>query len=102
MKDLFAIIKKPIITERSTYLKDRDNKIVFEVNKNANKRDIKKAVERIFKVSVISVNTINMKGKVKRFGKVFGKRPDWKKAMVQLAKGQKIDAFEVTHEEEKK
>ena len=94
MKDLFAIIKKPIITERSTYLKDRDNKIVFEVNKNANKRDIKKAVERIFKVSVISVNTINMKGKVKRFGKVFGKRPDWKKAIVTLKEGDKIELLE--------
>ncbi|MEK6590829.1 MAG: 50S ribosomal protein L23 [Nitrospinota bacterium] len=94
MKDLFAIIKKPIITERSTYLKDRDNKIVFEVNKNANKRDIKKAVERIFKVSVISVNTLNMKGKVKRFGKVFGKRPDWKKAIVTLKEGDKIELLE--------
>ncbi|MBI4378984.1 MAG: 50S ribosomal protein L23 [Nitrospinae bacterium] len=94
MKDLFAIIKKPIITERSTYLKDRDNKIVFEVNKNANKRDIKKAIERIFKVSVISVNTINMKGKVKRFGKVFGKRPDWKKAIVTLKDGDKIELLE--------
>ncbi|MBI3600343.1 MAG: 50S ribosomal protein L23 [Nitrospinae bacterium] len=94
MKDLYAIIKKPLITERSAYLKDRYNKIIFHVDINANKRDIKKAVERIFNVNVVSINTINMMGKVKRFGKILGKRPDWKKAIVTLKEGEKIELLE--------
>lgn len=94
MKDLYAIIKKPLITERSTHLKDRYNKIIFHVDSSANKRDIKKAVERIFNVNVVSVNTINMNGKVKRFGRILGKRPDWKKAIVTLKEGEKIEVLE--------
>ena len=94
MKDIYAVIKKPIITERSAYLKERGNKIIFQVEVNANKRDIKKAVEKVFNVHVMDVNTLNMKGKVKRFGKSFGKRPDWKKAIVTLKEGDKIELLE--------
>jgi len=94
MKDLYAIIRKPIITERSAYLKERGNKIIFQVEVNANKRDIKKAVEKVFNVHVMDVNTLNVKGKVKRFGKSFGKRPDWKKAIVTLKEGDKIELLE--------
>ena len=94
MKDLYAIIRKPIITERSAYLKERGNKIIFQVEVNANKRDIKKAVEKVFNVNVMDVNTLNVKGKVKRFGKSFGKRPDWKKAIVTLKEGDKIELLE--------
>ncbi|OGW02376.1 MAG: 50S ribosomal protein L23 [Nitrospinae bacterium RIFCSPLOWO2_01_FULL_39_10] len=94
MKDLYAIIRKPIITERSAYLKERGNKIIFQVDVNANKRDIKKAVEKVFNVNVMDVNTLNVKGKVKRFGKSFGKRPDWKKAIVTLKEGDKIELLE--------
>lgn len=94
MKDLYAIIKKPIITERSAHLKDRYNKIIFQVDGNANKGDIKKAVERIFNVKVIDINTMNVKGKVKRFGRIFGKRPDWKKAVITLKEGDKIEVLE--------
>ncbi|HAP66304.1 MAG TPA: 50S ribosomal protein L23 [Nitrospinae bacterium] len=94
MKDIYAVIKKPIITERSAYLKERGNKIIFQVEVNANKRDIKKAVEKVFNVHVMDVNTLNVKGKVKRFGKSFGKRPDWKKAIVTLKEGDKIELLE--------
>jgi len=94
MKDIYAVIKKPIITERSAYLKERGNKIIFQVEVNANKRDIKKAVEKVFNVHVMDVNTLNVKGKVKRFGKSFGKRPDWKKAIVTLKEGDKIKLLE--------
>jgi len=94
MKDLYAVIRKPIITERSAYLKERGNKIIFQVDVNANKRDIKKAVEKVFNVHVMDVNTLNVKGKVKRFGKSFGKRPDWKKAIVTLKEGDKIELLE--------
>ena len=94
MKDIYAVIKKPIITERSAYLKERGNKIIFQVDVNANKRDIKKAVEKVFNVNVMDVNTLNVKGKVKRFGKSFGKRPDWKKAIVTLKEGDKIELLE--------
>ena len=94
MKDIYAVIKKPIITERSAYLKERGNKIIFQVDANANKRDIKKAVEKVFNVHVMDVNTLNVKGKVKRFGRVFGKRPDWKKAIVTLKEGDKIELLE--------
>lgn len=94
MKDLYAIIKKPLITERSAFLKDKYNQIIFQVAVDANKRDIKKAVEKIFNVHVMSVNTLNVKGKVKKFGKFFGKRNDWKKAIITLKEGDRIEHLE--------
>lgn len=90
----FDIIKKPIITEKSNLLKETNNQISFEVDKNANRIEIKQAVEKIFKVHVQKVSTIQVKGKVKQKGKVVGKRRDRKKALVKLKPGERIDFFE--------
>jgi large subunit ribosomal protein L23 len=88
------IILKPLVTERATKLME-ENKYVFVVQKKANKIEIKNAVEKLFKVNVQSVNTINMKGKFRRRGIRGGYRPDWKKAVVTLKEGSKsIEIFE--------
>ena len=98
MADVRRVIFKPVITERSTMLKETDNKFVFEVDVRANKREIKTAIEKLFKVSVKEVRTSVMRGKVKttfmRKGRFTGKRPDRKKAFVTLAKGENIDIFD--------
>ncbi len=83
-----------MLTEKGTALKEADNKVMFRVAKEANKIEIKKAVEEIFKVKVDSVATINCKGKKKRLGRFEGRRPDWKKAIVTLKKGEKLDFIE--------
>ncbi len=90
----YQIIKRPLITEKGTILKEKNNQIVFEVDKRANKVEIRKAVEEIFKVKVLSVRVANYKGKKKRLGRFEGKRPDWKKAIVKLAPGDRIEFFE--------
>lgn len=87
--DIYKIIKKPIVTEKTTKLKE-ENKYVFEVDKNANKNDIKIAIEKMFNVDVESVYTSIVKGKLRRYGRYEGYRPDWKKAIVKLSKGQTI------------
>lgn len=87
-----TIILEPVITEKAAKLKDQ-NKYLFKVRKKANKRQIKLAVEEIFKVKVESVNTQLVRGKIKRLGRFEGKRPDWKKAIVKLKEG-KIELFE--------
>ncbi|MCR1898666.1 50S ribosomal protein L23 [Irregularibacter muris] len=94
MKNAHDIIIKPIITERS--MDDMaDKKYTFKVDKRANKVEIKKAMEEIFNVKVLKVNTMNMVGKVKRMGRYEGKRPDWKKAIIQLTEDSKeIEFFE--------
>ncbi|MFQ5560340.1 MAG: 50S ribosomal protein L23 [Nitrospinota bacterium] len=94
MDKLYSIIRSPIITERGTDLKERFNKVIFSVAVGTNKREIKKAIERFFKVTVEKVNTINQAGKRKRFGKNIGQRAAWKKAVVTLKKGQKIELLE--------
>ena len=86
----YNVIKKPIVTEKSTLLSET-NKIVFLVDVNSNKIDIKKSIELIFGVSVTSVNTIKVKGKSKVFKGKIGKRSDYKKAIVCLPEGQSID-----------
>ena len=83
MKTAYEIVRRPIITEQSMESID-NNRYVFEVDKRANKIEIKKAVEEIFGVKVAKVNTINYRGKVKRQGVHIGRRPDWKKAIVTL------------------
>lgn len=94
MKDPRDIIKRPIITERSSDLME-ENKYVFEVDVRANKTEIKQAVEQIFDVKVVKVNTINMKGKPKRFGRFSGYTPRRKKAIVQLSEDSKpLEFFE--------
>ena len=87
------IIIRPIITEKSSALMEL-NKYTFEVHKDANKIQIRKAVEEIFKVKVLSVNTLNVKGKPKRMGAFRGKTRSWKKAVVALPEGQRIEFFE--------
>ncbi len=85
-----SIIKSPSITEKNTMLRE-ENKYVFEVEKKANKAQIKKAVEVLFDVNVETVNTMIVKGKKKRMGRYVGYRPDWKKAIVKISEGQTID-----------
>jgi large subunit ribosomal protein L23 len=94
MRDVYYIIKKPIITEKTSMLREQ-NKYVFEVDKNANKIEIKKAVEKFFKVKVKKVNTTMIRGKKRRRGRIEGRTPDRKKAIVTLYPGEKIEAFEV-------
>lgn len=87
------IIIRPLITEKSTTLM-AEGKYVFEVAKAANKIEIAKAISQIFNVKAVSVNTVNVEGKVKRMGRSIGKRSDYKKAIVKLAAGETIEFFE--------
>lgn len=91
--DLYQVIRRPIVTEKSTMLQG-EGKYTFEVAVEANKPLIKQAVEKAFNVEVASVNTVIMKGKVKRIGRSVGRTKDWKKAVVTLKPGQKIEFFE--------
>ncbi len=87
------ILIRPIITERATTLKDRFNKVTFEVAKEANKHQIKDAVEKIYGVGVTDVRTLIVHGTLKRRGRDVGRQPNWKKATVTLKKGDNIDFF---------
>ena len=90
----YDIILRPIITEKSTLVKETGNQYVFEVTRSANKIEIRKAVEKLFKVKVLDVHVSNMEGKKKRLGRFAGKRSDWKKAIVKLSPKDKITIFE--------
>lgn len=90
----YDIIKRPVITEKTNIQKEAANQITFEVDRKANRIEIGRAVEQIFKVQVAGVQTMQIKGKVKRRGRTLGKRKDWKKAIVTLQPGQRIDFFE--------
>ncbi|MGC8495115.1 MAG: 50S ribosomal protein L23 [Syntrophobacteraceae bacterium] len=90
----YSILKRPLVTEKSTTEKDLRNKLFFQVDRNANKIEIKEAVETIFKVNVLDVATLNMKGKLKRVGRKFTKMSDWKKAVVTIKAGQRVEFFE--------
>ena len=87
------VLKSPVITEKSTLLKENMQTLAFKVLRDANKIEIKDAVENIFKVKVASVRTANFHGKKKRQGKYVGRRSDWKKAYVTLKKGEKMVEF---------
>ena len=87
------IVIKPVVTEKSIGLME-NNKYVFKVALSANKIEIKKAIEEIFKVKVVDVNTVRVKGKEKRMGRSVGRTSDYKKAIVQLAEGDSIEIFE--------
>ena len=89
----YGVLLRPIITEKTTVLTGLD-KYVFEVDLRANKNQIKEAVQLAFNVRVAEVNTMKMKGKAKRFGRKVTNRPDWKKAIVTLVAGDKIELFE--------
>lgn len=99
MKDVRAVVQKPLITEKSTMLKESKNRYIFKVNINANKREIKQAVEELFNVHVKAVQTAIFRGKPKvvtnRSGRFIGRGPNWKKAYVTLAEGETIDIFDV-------
>ncbi len=89
------IILQPVITEKSSLMKEKSGAMVFRVARRANKVEIKKAIERIFKVKVAAVRTENVHGKFKRVGRFIGQRPDWKKAYVTLKPGEKsIEYFD--------
>lgn len=88
---LHRVIIGPVISEKGTRVAEKSNTAVFKVISNAEKPEIKLAVERLFNVKVEDVRTLNVKGKTKRFGRFEGKRSDWKKAYVTLAEGQEID-----------
>ncbi len=87
---LLKVLVSPIMSEKSTQASDRQRRYVFEVMKDANKLEISKAVADLFKVEVESVQVVNVKGKIKRFGRKLGKRADWKKAYVKLKPGHEI------------
>lgn len=88
------IIKRPLITEKTSIQKEDHNQVTFEVDRRANRVEIRRAVESIFNVNVAAVRTIQVKGKTKQRGRIVGKRRDWKKAIVRLMPGERIDFFE--------
>ncbi len=88
-----SVLKLPVITEKSTHLKENLRTLTFKVLRDANKQEIKQAVEEIFKVKVQSVRTASFHGKIRRQGRFSGRRPDWKKAYVTLKKGEKMVEF---------
>lgn len=95
MKPLHQIIKRPLITEKSSSLAQAGQVVLFEVAIGSNKIEIKQAVEKAFSVKVLNVNTVLIAGKKKRVGRTFGQRSNFKKAYVTLAEGSKIDFFGV-------
>jgi large subunit ribosomal protein L23 len=94
MKDLTRVIVRPVVTEKTTEMGESD-KYAFEVASDATKSEVKQAVEKFFGVKVLDVHTMNVRGKPKRLGRYMGRRKDWKKAIVTLQSGDKIDLFDV-------
>ena len=90
----YEIVKRPLITEKTSIQKEDFNQVSFEVDRRANRVEIKRAVEKVFKVRVADVRTMQIKGKVKQRGRIVGKRRDWKKAIVKLMPGERIDFFD--------
>jgi large subunit ribosomal protein L23 len=88
---MHQILLRPVISEKSTNAAESNRQVVFEVLENATKAEVREAVEKLFDVSVIAVQMLNVRGKIKRFGKTPGKRNNWKKAYVRLAVGDDID-----------
>jgi large subunit ribosomal protein L23 len=94
MRDPRQIVLRPLVTEKATTLKDEHNQVSFQVAMDANKVEVRQAVEAIFKVKVTGVRTQVVFGKEKRMGRHQGRRPSWKKAVVTLGAGSKIELFE--------
>jgi len=90
----YDIIKRPVITEKTNIQKEDNNQLSFEVDMRANRVEISRAIEKIFSVKVAKTRTVHVKGKIKRRGRILGKRKDWKKAIVTLMPGERIDFFE--------
>ena len=93
MKNIYEVIRRPLISEKTSTLKESQRSLCFEVHRDATKPEIKKAVESLFGVKVDDVRVANVHGKVKRQGRHVGRRPDWKKAYVVLKKGEKMIEF---------
>lgn len=94
MKSLYDVVKSPIITEKTTMMAEEGNKIAFWVNPVSNKNEIKSALEKLFNVTVVNINTQRVAGKIKKMGKNAGRRPTRKKAVITLKDGDKIEFFE--------
>ena len=92
--DIYSVIKEPHIAEKANLKKELYNQIVLKVHPKANKIEIRKAAELLFKTKVLEVKTQNMKGKKRRVGRNIGKKADWKKAIVKLAPGENVEFFE--------
>lgn len=90
IKDEYYIVNHPILSEKGTRLSEKENKYLFSVARGANKIEIRRAIEKLYKVRVRTVNTMNVRGKKKRMGMTLGKRPDWKKAIVTLEEGETL------------
>jgi len=90
----YDVIKRPVNTEKTTIQKEVVNQVTFEVDQRANRIEIGRSVEEIFKVKVSAVNTLHVKGKIKRRGRTLGKKKDWKKAIVTLMPGERIEFFD--------
>lgn len=90
----YDIIIRPVVTEKTSIQKEEFNQVSFEVDRRANRVEIRRAIEQIFNVRVAEVKTMQVKGKTKRRGQIVGKRRDWKKAVVKLMPGERIDFFE--------
>jgi len=95
VKDLAQVLIRPIITEKSTGMNEASNKYVFQVAMNANKHEVKQAIEKFYGVTVLDVTTARMHGKPKRMGRFVGHRANWKKAVVKLAPDDKLDIFDL-------
>lgn len=94
MRPYSKVIIRPLLTEKNARMKESENRVAFEVTPDANKIEVKKAVEEAFKVSVVAVNILNVTGKIKRLGRNMGRRRNWKKAIVTLKEGSTIEFFE--------
>jgi len=92
--EIFEIIRRPLVTEKGTQLRELQGQYLFEVDHRANKYQIKGAVEKLFNVHVEDVKTLNIRGKIKRVGRGIGKKSNWKKAYITLREGEKIEFFE--------
>ncbi|MGD2000487.1 MAG: 50S ribosomal protein L23 [Desulfobacterales bacterium] len=90
----YDIIIRPVVTEKTNIQKEVANQVTFEVDRKANRIEVRRAIERIFNVRVANVRTMQIRGKFKRRGRVLGKRRDWKKAIVTLRPGERIEFFE--------
>lgn len=90
----YEIIKRPLVTEKTTLQKEQSNQLTFEVAMRANKVEIARAVEKIFNVKVLDVQTMRVSGKTKRRGRILGKTNNWKKAVVRLSPGSRIEFFD--------
>ncbi|HEX9900936.1 MAG TPA: 50S ribosomal protein L23 [Candidatus Methylomirabilis sp.] len=94
MRSPYQVVLRPLLTEKGTRLKEAGNQYLFRVAKTANKIEIKQAIEQLFRVTVLDVRTLRVRGKTKRLGRFQGRRPDWKKAVATLKEGETIELYE--------